>query len=108
MDTSPERQRRAAQCLLLFNSQIAGGNWLMRFMTKSNPQSAIRDPQSQDGVLVIDKPEGLTSHDVVARVRKLLGTRRVGHAGTLDPFATGVLVVCVNRATRLVQFLTGD
>src|SRR5262245_33289449 len=71
-----------------------------------NPQSAIRNPQSQDGVLVIDKPEGLTSHDVVARVRKILGTRRVGHAGTLDPFATGVLVVCVNRATRLVQFLT--
>jgi tRNA pseudouridine55 synthase len=80
----------------------------MRFMTISNPQSAIRDPQSQDGLLVIDKPEGLTSHDVVARVRKILGTRRVGHAGTLDPFATGVLVVCVNRATRLVQFLTGD
>jgi len=78
-----------------------------------NPQSAIRNPQSenpqsQDGVLVIDKPEGLTSHDVVARVRKILGTRRVGHAGTLDPFATGVLVVCINRATRLVQFLTGD
>src|SRR5499426_3820454 len=72
-----------------------------------NPQSAIRNPQSQDGVLVIDKPEGLTSHDVVARMRKILGTRRVGHAGTLDPFATGVLVVCVNRATRLVQFLTG-
>jgi tRNA pseudouridine55 synthase len=76
-----------------------------------NPQSAIRNlqsegPQSADGVLVIDKPEGLTSHDVVARVRKILGTRRVGHAGTLDPFATGVLVVCVNRATRLVQFLT--
>jgi tRNA pseudouridine55 synthase len=77
-------------------------------MTRSSSQSAIRDPQSQDGILVIDKPEGLTSHDVVARVRKLLGTRRVGHAGTLDPFATGVLVVCVNRATRLVQFLTGD
>ena len=74
----------------------------------NNPQSAIRNPQSADGVLVIDKPEGLTSHDVVARVRKILGTRRVGHAGTLDPFATGVLVVCVNRATRLVQFLTGD
>src|SRR5262245_46122004 len=78
-----------------------------------NPQSAIcnpqsENPQSQDGVLVIDKPEGLTSHDVVARVRKILGTRRVGHAGTLDPFATGVLVVCVNRATRLARFLTGD
>ncbi|HZF39390.1 MAG TPA: tRNA pseudouridine(55) synthase TruB [Blastocatellia bacterium] len=92
-------------------------------MIKSNPQSSGNgkngatkghDPQfpeslgSKDGVLVIDKPEGLTSHDVVARVRKILGTRRVGHAGTLDPFATGVLVVCVNRATRLAQFLTGD
>jgi tRNA pseudouridine55 synthase len=77
-------------------------------MTGSNPQSAIRNPQALDGVLVIDKPEGLTSHDVVARVRKILKTRRVGHTGTLDPFATGALIVCVNRATRLVQFLIGD
>ncbi|HMV86643.1 MAG TPA: tRNA pseudouridine(55) synthase TruB [Blastocatellia bacterium] len=61
-----------------------------------------------DGVLVIDKPADWTSHDVVAKVRKILRTRRVGHTGTLDPFATGVLTVCVNRATRLVQFLTGD
>jgi tRNA pseudouridine55 synthase len=59
------------------------------------------------GALVIDKPEGLTSHDVVARVRRIVGTRRVGHAGTLDPFATGVLVVCIGAATRLVQFLVG-
>ena len=77
-------------------------------MAGSNPQSQSPNPQSQDGVLVIDKPEGLTSHDVVARARKILKTRRVGHTGTLDPFATGALVVCVNRATRLVQFLTGD
>ena len=62
----------------------------------------------QDGILLIDKPAGWTSHDVVARVRKLLGTRRVGHTGTLDPFATGLLVICLNRATRLVQFLTGE
>jgi tRNA pseudouridine55 synthase len=61
-----------------------------------------------DGVLIIDKPQDWTSHDVVARVRKILRTRRVGHTGTLDPFATGVLVVCLNRATRLAQFLTGD
>lgn len=61
-----------------------------------------------DGVVVIDKPAGWTSHDVVAKVRKILQTRRVGHTGTLDPFATGVLVICLNRATRLVQFLTGD
>jgi tRNA pseudouridine55 synthase len=59
------------------------------------------------GALVIDKPEGITSHDVVARVRRIMGTRRVGHAGTLDPFATGVLVVCIGPATRLVQFLVG-
>jgi tRNA pseudouridine55 synthase len=60
-----------------------------------------------DGVLIIDKPAGLTSHDVVARVRKIIRERRVGHTGTLDPFATGVLVVLVGRATRLAQFLSG-
>lgn len=59
------------------------------------------------GSLIIDKPEGMTSHDVVARVRRAVSTRQVGHAGTLDPFATGVLVICVGRATRLVQFLVG-
>jgi len=59
-----------------------------------------------DGLVVVDKPAGLTSHDVVARVRRLAGTRRVGHAGTLDPMATGVLVVGVNRATRLLGHLT--
>lgn len=61
-----------------------------------------------EGVLNIDKPLGLTSHDVVARVRRLAGTRRVGHAGTLDPLATGVLVVCVGRATRLVEYVVGQ
>src|SRR3954468_12163174 len=60
-----------------------------------------------DGILIIDKPPGLTSHDVVARVRRILRERRVGHTGTLDPFATGVLVVLVGRATRLAQFLAG-
>lgn len=60
-----------------------------------------------DGVLIIDKPNGLTSHDVVARVRRIMNERRVGHTGTLDPFATGVLVVLVGRATRLAQFLSG-
>src|SRR6185436_15194299 len=59
------------------------------------------------GALIVDKPAGITSHDVVARVRRAAATRRVGHAGTLDPFATGVLVVCVGPATRLVQFLVG-
>ncbi|MGH9905226.1 MAG: tRNA pseudouridine(55) synthase TruB [Pyrinomonadaceae bacterium] len=61
-----------------------------------------------DGLLIIDKPAGITSHDVVARVRKILAQRRVGHTGTLDPFATGVLVVLVGRATRLAQFLSGE
>src|SRR5918911_2718121 len=60
-----------------------------------------------DGVLIIDKPAGLTSHDVVARARRILKERRIGHTGTLDPFATGVLVLLVGRATRLAQFLAG-
>ncbi len=60
-----------------------------------------------DGLLVVDKPSGLTSHDVVARVRRLAGTRRVGHAGTLDPMATGVLVLGVGRATKLLTYLVG-
>src|SRR5205823_568960 len=59
------------------------------------------------GLVVVDKPAGLSSHDVVARVRRLAGTRRVGHAGTLDPMATGVLVVGVERATRLLTYLVG-
>ena len=58
------------------------------------------------GLLVVDKPAGLTSHDVVARVRRLAGTRKVGHAGTLDPMATGVLLVGVGRATRLLGHLS--
>jgi tRNA pseudouridine55 synthase len=58
-----------------------------------------------DGVLVVDKPAGPTSHDVVDAVRRVLRTRRAGHTGTLDPFATGVLPVCVGRATRLARFL---
>jgi tRNA pseudouridine55 synthase len=60
-----------------------------------------------DGFLIIDKPAGLTSHDVVDQVRRILRVRRVGHTGTLDPFATGVLVVMIGRATRLAQFLSG-
>lgn len=63
------------------------------------------DGRAPDGILVVDKPAGLTSHDVVARIRRLAGTRRVGHAGTLDPMATGVLVVGVGRATRLLGHL---
>lgn len=61
-----------------------------------------------DGILIIDKPNGITSHDVVSKVRKALKTKRVGHTGTLDPLATGVLVVCVEKATKLVNYLTCD
>ncbi|MBL8180965.1 MAG: tRNA pseudouridine(55) synthase TruB [Blastocatellia bacterium] len=61
-----------------------------------------------NGILIIDKPAGITSHDVVYRVRRALKTKRVGHTGTLDPFATGVMVVLVGAATRLAQFLDKD
>jgi tRNA pseudouridine55 synthase len=61
-----------------------------------------------NGVLVVDKPAGPTSHDVVARVRRAIGISRIGHTGTLDPLATGVLPLVVGRATRLAQFLTAD
>ena len=60
------------------------------------------------GLLAIDKPEGWTSHDVVARLRRLTGVRKVGHAGTLDPMATGVLLVCLGQATRLVEYLASQ
>src|SRR5690606_6097926 len=59
------------------------------------------------GILLVDKPGGITSHDVVARTRRALGTRKVGHAGTLDPMATGLLVLGVEGATRLLTFIVG-
>ncbi len=61
-----------------------------------------------NGILIIDKPAGITSHDVVSRVRRILHTKRVGHTGTLDPFATGVMVILVGQATRVAQFLDKD
>lgn len=73
-------------------------------MTTAEPPAR---PPVGDGLLVVDKPRDWTSHDVVARVRRVCGTRRVGHAGTLDPMATGVLVLGVNRATRLLTYLVG-
>lgn len=60
------------------------------------------------GILLVDKPQGITSHDVVARTRRLAGTRRVGHAGTLDPMATGLLILGVNSSTRLLTYLVGQ
>ena len=61
-----------------------------------------------DGVVIIDKPCGMTSHDVVAWLRRVLGTRKVGHAGTLDPDASGVLVLGIGKATRLLTYLVAD
>jgi tRNA pseudouridine55 synthase len=67
---------------------------------------AVIDTGAHGGLIIVDKPAGITSHDVVARVRRLAATRRVGHAGTLDPMATGVLVIGVEKATRLLGYLT--
>src|SRR5687768_7536136 len=64
--------------------------------------------RSADGLLLVDKPAGITSHAVVDRARQAIGTRRIGHAGTLDPFATGLLVLLVNRTTRLLPFLDAE
>jgi tRNA pseudouridine55 synthase len=72
-------------------------------------QSAVADQHARfSGILNLAKPAGWTSHDVVARVRRILGERRVGHAGTLDPMATGVLLVCVGQATRVAEYLTAS
>jgi len=73
----------------------------------SRPESGQSRVPPDGGILVVDKPVGPTSHDVVARVRRALRDRRVGHTGTLDPLASGVLVLCVGPATRLSQFLVG-
>ena len=61
-----------------------------------------------NGLLLIDKPRGMTSHDVVARVRRTIAMRAIGHAGTLDPFATGLLILCIGQATRLSEYLIGE
>lgn len=71
----------------------------------ARPTATTAPLTAESGLVVVDKPGGLTSHDVVSRVRRLAGTRKVGHAGTLDPMATGVLVLGVNRATRLLGHL---
>ena len=70
------------------------------------PKAYADRPVPPDGLVIVDKPGGWTSHDVVGKMRRLVGTRRVGHAGTLDPMATGVLVLGVERATRLLGHLT--
>ncbi|MEJ7707554.1 MAG: tRNA pseudouridine(55) synthase TruB, partial [Nocardioidaceae bacterium] len=65
-------------------------------------------PPAPDGLLIVDKPAGWTSHDVVGRCRRLAATRKVGHAGTLDPMATGVLVLGIGRATRMLGHLAAS
>src|SRR5262245_57419908 len=75
---------------------------LPRNLVKLMTSEALRD-----FVLIVDKPVGPTSHDVVAQARRVLRTKRIGHTGTLDPFASGLLVLCVNRATRIAEYLTG-
>jgi tRNA pseudouridine55 synthase len=75
-------------------------------VSRPNPPRPVRSgPPAPDGLVIVDKPAGWTSHDVVGRMRRLAGTRRVGHAGTLDPMATGVLVLGVEKATRLLGHL---
>src|SRR5438105_472278 len=75
----------------------------------SRPSSSSFIPTTvTDGFAIVDKPAGMTSHDVVGRARKQLSERRIGHAGTLDPDATGVLLLGIGRATRLLQFLSGS
>jgi tRNA pseudouridine55 synthase len=74
-------------------------------MAESSAERRLDDEPGSSGLLLIDKPAGITSHDVVDRIRRGLGTRKVGHAGTLDPLATGLLLIGVGRATRLLRFL---
>src|ERR671928_106301 len=71
------------------------------------PSRPTRTP-SIDGLLLVDKPAGVTSHDVVLAARRAYAERRIGHAGTLDPFATGLLVLLLGRATRLLPYMDGE
>lgn len=80
---------------------------MTRTTTTAPVSDSVRRPTAPDGLVVVDKPAGCTSHDVVARMRRLAGTRKVGHAGTLDPMATGVLVLGIGRATRLLTYVVG-
>ncbi len=74
-------------------------------MPRKGVSSSEHHPLPVDGILVVDKPAGWTSHDVVAKCRGMIGIRKIGHAGTLDPEATGLLPLCIGRATRIVEYL---
>ena len=90
-----------------FSTDSSSTSWSRSSATRSAPSSALRWRRQAGGaVLLYDKPAGVTSHDVVARVRRELGCK-AGHAGTLDPFATGLLLILLGRATRLQRFLVG-
>src|SRR5579862_7357194 len=75
-------------------------------LAKMTEQGCVSAPINWHGVIVVDKPEEWTSHDVVAKMRRIANTRKIGHLGTLDPIATGVLPLVIGRATRLAQFYT--
>ncbi len=77
-------------------------------MNETTVNQTVFQVTEPDGILLVDKPAGMTSHDVVYKVRKLYGTRRVGHTGTLDPMATGVLVVLIGRAAKASEYLSHD
>ena len=66
---------------------------------------SVQPPREMEGVLLVDKPQGLTSHDVVYRLRRKLQMKKIGHAGTLDPMATGLLIMLIGKATRISQYL---
>src|SRR4051794_39695841 len=88
-------------------SASTGSSVRTRARRSSRKRMARRKPPTIHGMAVIDKPAGVTSHDVVNMLRRHFGEKRIGHAGTLDPGATGVLVVAVGNATRLLQFVSG-
>ena len=76
-------------------------------MPENDTDRSPAGPSRRSGILLVDKPAGFTSHDAVARTRRLAGTRKVGHAGTLDPMATGLLILGLNSSTRLLTYLVG-
>src|SRR5205814_7508617 len=102
------QSRRTMVAVATGSRRASSRRWMS---TTSSPRSATRSDRTErqpmrDGLVVVDKPGGWTSHDVVAKLRKAYGQRRVGHAGTLDPDATGVLLVGLGRATRLLRYLS--
>src|SRR5699024_3553161 len=83
-------------------------NRMPHMNASGNANAATADPLADSGLVVVDKPAGMTSHDVVGKLRRIFGTRRVGHSGTLDSMATGVLVLGVNRGTRFLPHVHAD